>query len=83
MHMPSPWTQEGPKHPHDEGTPFNISLGYKILIGYCLLKRRVNKQQASSLELALKMLQLKNKKWGTVGTQLRSSPMWLVFCQIL
>ena len=31
VHMPPPWSLEGPSHPEDEGRLINIPLGYKIL----------------------------------------------------
>ena len=31
VHMPSPWSLEGPSHPEEEGRLINISLGYEIL----------------------------------------------------
>ena len=31
VHMPPPWSLEGPSHPEEEGRLINISLGYKIL----------------------------------------------------
>ena len=31
IHMPPPWSLEGPSHPKEEGRLINISLGYEIL----------------------------------------------------
>ena len=31
VHMPPPWSLEGPSHPEEEGRLINISLGYEIL----------------------------------------------------
>ena len=31
VHMPPPWSLEGPSHPEDEGRLINIPLDYKIL----------------------------------------------------
>ena len=31
IHMPPPWSLEGPSHPEEEGRLINISLGYEIL----------------------------------------------------
>ena len=31
IHMPPPWSLEGPSHPEEEGKQINISLGYEIL----------------------------------------------------
>ena len=31
VHMPPPWSLEGPFHPEEEGRLINISLGYEVL----------------------------------------------------
>ena len=31
VHMPPPWSLEGPSHPEEEGRLINISLGYESL----------------------------------------------------
>ena len=31
IHMPPPWSLEGPSHPEEEGRLINISLGYEVL----------------------------------------------------
>lgn len=31
VHMPLPWSLEGPSHPENEGRLINISLGYTLL----------------------------------------------------
>ena len=31
VHMPPPWSLEGPSHPEDKGRLINISLGYETL----------------------------------------------------
>ena len=47
VHMPPPWSLEGPSHPEDEGRLINISLGYKILplcMGPAELRINVSRQ---------------------------------------
>ena len=36
VHMPPPWSLEGPSHPEDEGRLINISLGYNSSFMYGL-----------------------------------------------
>ena len=31
VHMPPPWSLDGPSHPEEEGRLINVSLGYEIL----------------------------------------------------
>ena len=47
VHMPPPWSLDGPSHPEEEGRLINVSLGYEILplcMGPAELCINVNRQ---------------------------------------